>query len=153
MENSNKIQFNDQSLELFRSAAGWMRGFAIVMIIFVSIIALLSIFLIADKGGSVIRAFPAGDQNLVGFIKETVGFIIIVLVAFVLIYGYAASKLLVAANAFTAISYSPDRDQIIKAFKNLRFYWQFYGITLIVLTVFFIYFIIKMIMFISEHQP
>ena len=144
----NQIQLSETTRQLFRSVASWMRTFAILMIIFIVILGLAAIFLAADKGGTIIKAFAdRGEPGLVDFIKETVGVITIALIVFVLIFGYASSRLLQSANAFTAISYKADKDQVINAFRNLKTYWQFYGITLIILAVFLIYFIVKMVMF------
>lgn len=149
----NEIQLSDTSRQLFRSLATWMRTFAILMIIFVVILALGAIFLAADKGGTIIKAFAQkGEPGMVDFIKETVGVVTIALIIFVLIFGYASTRLLQASNAFTAISYKADKEQVLNAFRNLKTYWQFYGITLIIVAFFMIYFIVKMVMFMMQLQ-
>lgn len=149
----NEIQLSDTSRQLFRSVATWMRTFAILMIIFVVILALGAIFLAADKGGTIIKAFAQkGEPGMVDFIKETVGVVTIALIIFVLIFGYASTRLLQSANAFTAISYKAEKEQVLNAFRNLKTYWQFYGITLIIVAVFMIYFIVKMVMFMMQLQ-
>jgi hypothetical protein len=156
MENTtDKTQFGEGTRELFRSSASWMRGYAIVMIIMVSFIALAVLVLSADRDGAIIRELSKSSGNeIVNLIVETFGLIIFGMACFVILFGYASIKLLGAANKFTAISYSATKEDLIKGFKNLRLFWMYYGITLIVFIVLGIYFMIKVVNLVSaQAQP
>ena len=69
---------------------------------------------------------------------------------FVVLMGYGVSRLIAASNAFTAISYSGKREDIIKAFRNLKMYWMIYGVSAILAVVFGLYIIIKVIAIAQE---
>jgi uncharacterized membrane protein YjgN (DUF898 family) len=122
------------------------------MIVMVSIIALVLIVMSADTDGKIIKEISNGpaDNQIVSLIIETYGLIILGMAIFVILFGYASIKLLGAANKFTAISYMSNRDDLTKAFKNLRLYWMYCGITFIVMIVLGIYFMIKAASVISE---
>lgn len=144
MGNANKIIVSEAAQTHFRNSAIWMRTYAIIMIVIVSIFALFVLVASADTNGEIVNAMAkqSGDE-FIDVISETFGLIILGLAAFVVLFGYAAIKLLSAANSFTALSYSATREDLIKGFKGLRMYWMYYGITLIVLLLLGIYFMIR----------
>lgn len=144
MENSTKITINEQAQSHFRSSAIWMRAYAIIMIVIVAIFALFVLIVSADTDGKILTAMSNQSGNeFIDVILETFGLIIFGLAAFVVLFGYAAIKLLSAANRFTALSYSATREDLVKGFKSLRMYWMYYGITLIVMMVLGLYFMIR----------
>jgi len=153
MENTTeKILVSEGTRELFRSSASWMKAYAIIMIVMVSIIALVLIVMSADSDGKMLKELSvgAGNNEILSLIVETFGVIILGMAIFVILFGYASIKLLGAANKFTAISYTANANDITKAFKNLRLYWMYYGITLIVMIGLGIYFMIKLMSVLSE---
>lgn len=155
MENSNKIIVSEGAQSHFRTSAIWMRAYAIIMIVIVSIFALFVMIASADTNGEIVSAMAkqSGDE-FVDVIKETFGLIILGLTAFVVLFGFAAIKLLSAANRFTALSYSATREDLIKGFKGLRMYWMYYGITLIVMMLLGIYFMVRVFSIVSaSSQP
>ena len=150
MENADKITVSDEAKTLFRNSAIWMRTYAIIMIVIVSIFALFVLIVSADTNGEMLKALSNESGNeFIDVIIETFGLIILGLVSFVVLFGYAAIKLLSAANKFTAISYSANASDLVKGFKSLRMYWMFYGITLIVMMVLGLYFLVKVFSIIS----
>lgn len=153
MENQNSYQISEASREMFRNAATWMRIFAIILFIVIGLMAIFAIIISADRNGEILNAMTkTAPVEVARFFQDAMGVILVGLIVFVLLFGYATSRLLAAANSFTAISYSPNKEQLIKAFKNLKMYWMFYSITMITITVLAIVVAVKMISAISAAQ-
>ena len=155
MENIDEITVSDEAKTLFRNSAIWMRAYAIIMIVIVSIFALFVLIVSADSNGEMVKALSEESGNeFIDVLIETFGLILLGLVFFVVLFGFAAIKLLSAANRFTAISYSANASDLVRGFKSLRMYWMYYGITLIVMIVLGLYFLVRVFSIISAAgQP
>jgi hypothetical protein len=154
METKENAITNEATNALFSSSAQWMRAYAIIMIIFASILTLAVLVLSAGGKGMIIDALSKQQETkeVANVFVEIYGMMVFALATFVILMGYASIKLLGAANKFTAISYTSSSANIIAAFKNLRMYWMFYGITLLVAVVFVIYFVFKAFSIISQLE-
>lgn len=150
-----ETQINSNSGEsraLFNSSAQWMRTYAIIMIIFASILALVTLILSAGGKGLVIEALEKQPttREVADVLVEIFGAILLGMACFVILLGYSSIKLLGAANRFTALSYASTGENIIAAFKNLRIYWMFLSISMILAVIFGIYFFAKAFSIISQ---
>ncbi len=147
MSENEKLNITDESKSFFRSSAVWIRAYAIILLIFLGIMGLMVVVLSADKNGSIVgQALDKVDPNLKKLVDEVYYAVILCGALIIAVLGYAVSKLLSAGNSFTAISYTGNKDEVIKAFKGMKTYWMYYGISLILMIVFGIFIAAKVLM-------
>lgn len=151
MENQTNSN-NEATRALFNSSAQWMRSYAIIMIILASILALATLILSAGGKGLVMEALEKGrgTEEVADIMAEIFGVILLGMACLVILLGYSSIKLLGAANRFTALSYTSTSENIVTAFKNLRMYWMFVSISMIMAVIFGIYFFAKAFSILSQ---
>lgn len=146
MSENENVVITDESKTFFRSSAVWIRAYAIILLIFLGIMGLMIIILSADKNGSIVgQMLEKADPNLKNLVDEVYYAVILCGAIIIAVLGYAVSKLLSAGNSFTAISYTGNKDEVIKAFKGMKTYWMYYGISLILMIIFGVFIAAKVI--------
>lgn len=143
MENTEKTLIGDETKGLFRASSSWMRAYSITMLVALGIIFLCLLILLFQN--EILYDLMSTRGRVNEQFSDMINGFLILMIIIVATFGYAFIKLLSSGNKFTTISYSSKKDDMVSAFRNLRFYWMISGIGIIVVMVVAFYIGFKMI--------
>lgn len=147
-ENEENVTIGDETKGLFRSAAVWMKAFAIIMFVILGLIGIVLIVFATNKDGKLVAEVLSKSDF--GPMKEMLGVILGFMFLAVVLFTYACVKLLKASNHFTSIAFTGKPEDYTQAFKSLKNFWMAYGIVIIISIVFVVYMVSKMLAIMQE---
>lgn len=126
---NRKVEIESETLKYLNTARKWAMFLAIIGFIFLGLFVVLGII-----AGTFLTAFNTGETSL--GIPESVMFVIffalVVIIYFPLHFLFRFSK-----HTSKAVS-TQDKKEFHKAFKNLKFYFAFIGVLIIIVLVFYL---------------